>query len=134
MDQKLYVYEKSCCNTQRKAFKIKIKPKKNYDQNIYYSCTIIPWTPFYKYNKLSSFHNGYYCPIKQFIKFKDERDKEIYKLVTKIPNKKIIMLFYYKQSNDWSVCENFRSIILTNDDLKYFISWSDKFKNIIMNL
>ena len=44
------------------------------------------------------------------------------------------MLVYYKQSNDWSPCQNFKAVNLTDTDLNYFIPWSDKLRNIIMNL
>ena len=144
MNKQLFIYNKPCycqSDTVKRSYKIKIKTKRNYDDNIYYYNPIKKWIPRMRFriSRLPNIYNGYYWPIKQFIKFKEsyknDTYREIYKIITREKRINTIILIYYPSTNDWSPCTLFQgNKNLTIEDLNYFTQWAIKLRNIIMNL
>jgi hypothetical protein len=142
----LYVNTKSFQSYKIKEFKPRIKSKQI---DYYYSLTHCPFINHpecgwdYKkthcifhnhccYGPISCYHEHIYHPIKQFFKFKETNDKEIYKIKTR--DKKVVMFIYDKNTCLWSLCPQF----IPNKKITLYIfdtieNQADELRNVIIH-
>jgi hypothetical protein len=142
----LYVNTKSYPGYKIKRFKPRIKSKQI---DYYYSLTHCPFINhsecgrYYKrthcifhnhccYGPINCYLEHVYYPIKQFIKFKETNDKEIYKIKTR--GKNVMMVIYDKNTCLWSLCPHFRpNKKITLSMLDIIENQADELRNVIIH-